>query len=386
MIEKNTTSAVDRGTTKGFSGKQTFRSAFPGKYIQGEGAISLLPALVDSLGKKGLIIGSLSGIGRILADQGLSAELGSLDKEAFSGECCLSEIDRLEELVRQKKADVIIGMGGGKVIDTAKVVADRIGIPVIVVPTIASTDAPCSGCAVLYSDDGIFQSVYYPRSNPDVVLMDVSLISKAPVRFLVSGIGDALSTWFEARSCDLSGSMNECGGHPTLTGFNLARLCYETILRYGEEAKAANEKKIVTPSLHYVIEANTLMSGIGFESGGLATAHSVHNGLSHLEGTHAYYHGEKVTFGVLTGLHLARSPMKEMEEVYGFCERIGLPTTLAAIGLSHNDGEGLMKAAIHSCEPDSRIHHEPFTVTASMVFQAMLNADSMGRSRMSRHP
>jgi glycerol dehydrogenase len=118
----------------------------------------------------------------------------------------------------------------------------------------------------------------------------------------------------------------------------------------------------------------------------LATAHSVHNGLSHLEGTHAYYHGEKVTFGVLTGLHLARSPMKEMEEVYGFCERIGLPTTLAAIGLSHNDGEGLMKAAIHSCEPDSRIHHEPFTVTASMVFQAMLNADSMGRSRMSRHP
>mgnify|MGYP000424136318 CR=1 FL=1 len=116
-------------------------------------------------------------------------------------------------------------MGGGKTIDTAKIAADRAGIPVIIVPTIASTDAPCSGCAVRYSEDGSFESVLYQKTNPAVVLVDVGIIAAAPTRFLVAGMGDALSTWFEARSCDGTQSPNECGGISTRAGLNIARLC-----------------------------------------------------------------------------------------------------------------------------------------------------------------
>jgi glycerol dehydrogenase len=164
-------------------------------------------------------------------------------------------------------------MGGGKTIDPAKIAAERAGIPVIVVPTIASTDAPCSGCAVLYTKDGVFESVLYQKANPAAVLVDLEIIAGAPTRFLVSGMGDALATWFEARSCERTHSPNECGGFGTVTGFGIARLCYETLLGYGVAAMLATEQHLVTPAFERIVEANILLSGIGFESAGIAAAH-----------------------------------------------------------------------------------------------------------------
>lgn len=272
--------------------------------------------------------------------------------------------------------------GGGKVIDTAKIVADRLNIPVIIVPTIASTDAPCSGCAVIYSDDGVFESVSYQKMNPQIVLADMNVIADAPVRFLVAGMGDALATWFEARSCERSKSRNECGGLSTMAGLALAKLCYDIILKDGAAAKRDCENKIITPALYRIVEANILLSGIGFESSGLAAAHAIHNGLSALGGTHAYYHGEKVAFGTLTGLHLTGAPLSEMETVYSFCIETGLPVTLADIGLADATKDDLMKAAVKSCAPEDSIHHEEGTITPAMVLNAMIAADEMGRKKI----
>ena len=276
------------------------------------------------------------------------------------------------------------GVGGGKAIDTAKIVADRAGLPVIIVPTIASTDAPCSGCAIIYSEGGVFESVYYQKMNPQVVLVDMTIIARAPVRFLVAGMGDALATWFEARSCERTQSMNACGGYSTMAGLNLAKLCYDTILQYGTAAKMAAENNIITPALYHVAEANILLSGIGFESSGLAAAHSIHNGLSALDATHAYFHGEKVAFGVLTGLHLTDALPAETAGVYAFCEEVGLPTTFADIGLVEPDKKMLMKAAIKACEPQEGIHHEAGLITPEKVLYSMLAADAMGKNRKTK--
>lgn len=357
-----------------------YKSVFPGKYIQGEGALDQLPDLINLLGKKGLILASPTSAGKILPDF-FARTVNSIAVETFAGESSEKEIGRMTTLIGQQGIDVLVGMGGGKTIDTAKIAADRTGIPVIIVPTIASTDAPCSGCAIIYSDHGVFESVSYQKMNPQVVLMDMNILSKAPVRFLVSGMGDALATWFEARSCERTQSKNECGGYSTLTGLNLARLCYDTILNYGEAAKLANENQIVSPALHHVVEANTLLSGIGFESSGLAAAHSIHNGLTALEETHHYYHGEKVAFGVIAGLHLTDASPDEMETVYSFCEKIGLPTTLAGLGISDTSGEHLMKAAVKACDPAEGIHHEAGTITPGKVLSAMIAANAMGLKR-----
>lgn len=361
------------------------KTVFPGKYIQGEKALEQLAHWVNLLGKNGLILASRTVREKILAKYGKDLSANSICIEPFQGECCENELNRLSHIISRKQVGVIVGMGGGKTIDTAKIAADRAQIPVIIVPTIASTDAPCSGCAVLYSEKGVFDSTHYQKMNPQVVLVDTTIIAEAPTRFLISGMGDALATWFEARSCDRTQSMNECGGYSTMTGLNLAKLCYDTLLMYGAAAKIACEKHIVTPALNHIIEANILLSGIGFESSGLAAAHSIHNGLTALEETRRFYHGEKVAFGVLTGLQLTDASPQESASVFSFCEEIGLPTTLADIGLQNIDRNRLMMAAENACAPAEAIHHEAGIITPEKVLNAMIAADAMGNARKSIH-
>lgn len=357
------------------------KAVFPGKYIQGVGALGELPALIELLGRQGLLLASPSVCERVLPECGVDLRAQAIAIEIFRGECCEKELARLFAAVKQQNADVLVGMGGGKTIDTAKIVADRAGIPAVIIPTIASTDAPCSGCAVMYSEDGIFDSVCYQKTNPAAVLVDVGIIAAAPARFLVAGMGDALATWFEAKSCARTQSANECGGHGTAVGLGIAKLCYETLLTYGGAAKVASERHIVTPALEHIIEANILMSGIGFESAGLAAAHSIHNGLTMLAETHSFFHGEKVAFGVLAGLQLAGASADESATVYSFCEGVGLPTTLADIGLGNADRHKLMVAAEKACAPDQPIHHEAGVITPRNVLDAMLAADALGQAR-----
>ncbi len=357
------------------------KALFPGKYLQGVNALHELPALVKLFGTHGLILASPTAHGRLLPESGIDLAAHNLSALRFNGECCEAELTCLDKVIREQHVNVLVGMGGGKAIDTAKIAADRAGIPVIIVPTTASTDAPCSGCAVLYSEQGVFESVYYQKTNPAAVLVDSAIIAQAPVRFLVSGMGDALATWFEARSCSATRSENACGGLSTLTGLNLARLCYDTLLQYGLLAMIAAQQQIITPALEHIIEANTLLSGIGFESGGLASAHSIHNGLTALEETHAFYHGEKVAFGLLAGLHLIDAAPNEIDEVYAFCETVGLPTTLADIGLANCERTRLMKVAEKACDPVECIHHEAGLITPDKVLHAVLAADAIGASR-----
>lgn len=359
---------------------------FPGKYIQGVDAFKELPSLVSLLGSRGLILASPTAHQTILPGEGLDLQALSLPVVQFAGECCEKELARLAAIIVEKHVDVLVGMGGGKTIDTAKIAADRANIPVIIVPTIASTDAPCSGCAVLYSEQGVFLSVDYQKSSPAAVLVDTKIIADAPVRFLVAGMGDALATWFEARSCNGTQSPNECGGLSTLTGLSLARLCYDTLLQYGVTAKIAAEQHVITPALEHIIEANILLSGIGFESGGLASAHSIHNGLTALDETHAYFHGEKVAFGVLAGLQLVGAPPEESSAMFSFCEKIGLPTTLADIGLREFNRDKLLPVAQKACAPGEYIHHEAGEITPEKVLYAILAANAIGEYRKAQPP
>jgi len=360
-----------------------YKAVFPGKYIQSEHALAELPELINLFGKNGLILASSTVKKTILPECNRNYVGFPLNVEEFNGECCDSEIKRLTDMVINNHIDVLVGMGGGKTIDAAKIVADKTAIPVIIVPTIASTDAPCSGCAVIYNEEGIFESVYYQKMNPQVVLVDLKIIASAPSRFLVAGMGDALATWFEAKSCIESSSKNECGGYSTLLALYVAKLCYDTLMKYGKDAKIDCERHIVSSALNFIVEANTLLSGIGFESSGLAAAHSIHNGLTALNETHSFYHGEKVAFGVLTGLFLSSATPEEIDKVYSFCEEIGLPTTLSDIGINEIDKTQLMKVAIKTCNPQEGIHHVTGKITPHKVLTALIKANKTGQKRKS---
>lgn len=354
----------------------------PGKYIQGKGEINNLANYVSKLGSKSLILISPSGLKRVgeKVENSFKETNIKIVFESFNGECSKNEINRLIEILNQNNCDNIIGIGGGKILDTAKAVAYYTRNPVSIVPTIASTDAPCSALSVIYSDEGVFEEYVYLPQNPNLVLVDTELVAKAPARLLISGMGDALATYFEAKACFASNAITCAGGTSTLAALGIAKLCYETLLSDGLKAKLAVENKVCTKAVENIIEANTLLSGLGFESGGIAAAHAIHNGFTVLDSCHHLYHGEKVAFGTIAQLVLENAPSNEIEELILFCKNVGLPITLEDMGVTNVTTEELMAVAEAACAAGETIHNMPFKVTPDMVYSAVLAADALGKT------
>ncbi|MBI5843658.1 MAG: glycerol dehydrogenase [Deltaproteobacteria bacterium] len=355
---------------------------FPGRYIQGKGALAGLGSECARLGGRAFLIASPS------AQKNLAPSVltGIRDKlrvvvEPFGRECSDEEIERLSGLFKKAGSDLVVGMGGGKTLDAAKAVAHLAKAPCIMVPTIASTDAPCSSVCVVYTPDGIFLRADCLPNNPNAVLVDTRVIAGAPARFLAAGMGDALATWFEAESCRIKGAPNIAGAVGSMTAYALARLCWDTIREYGASALSACGAGVVTSAFERVVEANTLLSGLGFESAGLASSHSIHNGFTVLPRSKNYYHGEKVAFGVLVSLFLTGRRPSEVDQVYGFCESVGLPTTLSDLGLAGATDQDLCRVAEKACAEGESMHNEPFETSPEVVADMIKAADAWGKMR-----
>ena len=361
----------------------------PARYTQGKNATTFLGREMATLGMEGpaLIVAGRSA--RSLLSEVWCASLGEAGipyhVHAFGGECSAPEINRINAAVREKTARVIIGAGGGKVLDAARASAADCNLPVVNCPTVASSDAPCSALSVVYTDDGTFEQYRIYRRNPDLVLVDTQVIAQSPPRLLVAGMGDALATWFEAKTCADGNIKNMRGGGSTQTALALAELCYRTLLNDGADALRAVQIQTVTPSLERLVEANTLLSGLGFESSGLAAAHAIHNGLTAVPPTHAFLHGEKVAFGVLVQLMLEGKPRLLVEQVLQFAKEVGLPITLAEVGLGEMSGEMLNRIATRSTAKGETIHNEPFEVGPEIVSDAIRAADATGRAWKQKH-
>lgn len=344
----------------------------PGSYIQGKGEFTKLATYYADLGSKGAYLIIDKFIHDTYLDEIASSfEQGNVPYEVkvFGGECCDEEIDAHAAALGTN--DAVFGIGGGKTLDTAKSVAHKAGLPVIIVPTAASTDAPCSRLAVIYTKTGEFDRYLPLPKNPDIVVVDTEVVAKAPKRFLMAGIGDAFATYYEAAACKASDGIPMTGGHITLAAITLARLCLDTLLADGLKAKAAVEAGVCTTAVENIIEANTYLSGIGFESSGLAAAHAIHNGLTCIEETHKFLHGEKVAFGAVTQLVLENRPTEELESSIRFLKACELPVSLSDLGIADIEDERLMQAARDACAEGDTMGNMPFEVTPEDVFAAM---------------
>ncbi len=201
------------------------------------------------------------------------------------------------------------------------------------IPTVAATDAPCTSISMFYSDDGSKVAGYSILIQPDMILVDSSIIAQAPVRYFVAEMGDALATYFEGRTCYNSQVPTFSKGTISKTGFALTKLCYENLLETGYMAKLAVEKGVVTPAVEDCLESTVFLSAVGGESTGVAAAHGFGNLLSNFPECHDYWHGEKVSVGLIIQLVLENAPNDEIEEVLDFCNSVGLPTALTDIGV-----------------------------------------------------
>lgn len=356
--------------------KLVFQS--PSRYVQGTGVISELGQETAKIGKNILLIAD--EVVWDIAGKSVEESFENVDVQynhiQFSGEASDKEIERLTDEGKSFGSDVVIGLGGGKTLDTAKAVADKLSAPTVIVPTTASTDAPTSALSVIYSDEGVFEGYKFYDKNPDLVLVDSKIVIGAPPKFFASGIADAMATLVEASATVRRNGDTMAGGKPTLASQAIAEKAEETLFLYGIEAYEAAKDGLVTPAVEKVIEANTLLSGLGFENGGLAGAHAIHNGFTALHGDiHNLTHGEKVAYGTLVQLVLEGRPGNEIAEYVDFYEALEMPTTLAAMHLTDVSFEDLVEVGKLATGEGETLKNLDPEITPEQVAEAILAVD-----------
>ncbi len=406
----------------------------PSSYIQGKGVLFESDKYLKNFGTKPLLLAGeivYKIVGKRF-EQYLQESGYDVTRVQFNGESSTNEVNRVTEIGKENNVTVVYGLGGGKTVDTAKAIADNLHLPVVIMPTLASNDAPCSRLSVIYTDDGGFDHYRFYNQNPDLVLVDTQVIANGPVRMLISGIADALATNVEAQAVAKANSDTMLGEKQTLVGNAIAQKCEETLFNYSHLAVADAEAHVVTPAFSNIVEANTLMSGLGFESGGLSGAHAIHDGLTILEETHDLTHGEKVAYGTLTQLMLEGAdqerynkyfqfilslglPTTLLEEThdlthgekvaYGtltqlmlegadqerynkyfqFILSLGLPTTLADLHLENVTDEELLNAGKAACSEQDTMDRLPFKVTPDDVAQALRAVDAYTKQYLNSH-
>ncbi|MBN1420186.1 MAG: glycerol dehydrogenase [Planctomycetes bacterium] len=357
----------------------------PRRYVQGRGVLRECGTLLKAIGRKPLLLWDArvkAAVGPAVLGGLAGSGLDAIDVE-FGGQTTREEAERVAKIAREQGADIVVAVGGGKTLDAAKAAAHQAGTKMVTVPTIASTDSPTSSYTVWYDDAGACLGFESWGVNPDLVLVDTEVIVRAPVRSFVAGMGDALSTWIEADACHRARKGTLAGdGQATMLAMAIARLCYDTVMTHGLEAMRAVERHLVTPAVEKVVEANVLLSGLGFENGGVATGHMVANSLPAIPECKGLMHGEEVGFGIITQLCLDEDvDPAEKHRIVDFEIAVGLPVTFADINLEGVTRDRLKPIGDICGSKGSLCENHPFRITAEDVIDAMIDADALGRAR-----
>ena len=359
----------------------------PQRYVQGQDVLSGIGRYLSLLPAKRVVLlvsqrGSRNEGARLL--DGMRSEGIGCVTRVFGGECSLEEIEAHVAGLQNERVDCVVAAGGGKCVDAGKAVAFRLAVPIVVVPTLASNDAPCSALSILYSPEGVSTGVEFYPNSPAIVVVDTGVVARAPERYLVAGIGDAMATWYEARVCMLNPSAaTTVGARPTVASAAIGETCAQTLFAHGAAAAAAVVANRVDDALEAVVEANTLLSGLGFESGGLAAAHGVAQSYTSIPKVESnYLHGELVAMGTLAQL-VMESRTDEAAKVATFFAKVGLPVHLGQLSLDETDRLALDTIAEGTLEfPFIGNMREP--MTTEVVRSAVLQAHALGRTIVER--
>ncbi|UHC64057.1 iron-containing alcohol dehydrogenase family protein [Bacillus sp. FCW2] len=321
----------------------------PNQYICKEGIAKELPGLLETFRKPVIVAG-------IKSYQAFSDYSGgsSWDVIQHKGYCSPEAVRKVCE--QAEDADVIIGIGGGTILDLAKAAADRLDIEAVMVPSIAGTCAASTPLSVMYDESGNFIRVDYHKRSSYLTLVDPLFLLSSPIEYMKSGIGDTLAKWYEAEA--VIRNTEEAAPLMAQAGLRQAEYIRNLLLRYSEAAVGSMEKgELSVPFIHTAETIIMLAGTVGGYGGRLcrmAGAHAVHNGLSFLQETHQVLYGQKVAYGILVQLALEnRRP--EIEELLPFYRRLGFPVSLCDLGILDNHEEAKRRIASHACRAEESL-------------------------------
>ena len=335
----------------------------PKRYLQGPDALHRIGEEIKRLGQHAVLLADRT-VGEMIgtaAKQSCDAAGVTLTPIRFGGEITRAEVERLSSECGHLSVHVVVAAGGGKTIDAGKCLADKIGARLVTVPTVASNDSPTSHIAVIYDENHKLVGVDKFGGNPDLVLVDTSIIAKAPAILLSAGIGDAVVKKFEVGQCAAKNGTNMFGGHSPLTAVALANVCYDILRKDAVGALEAVRNGRSDPALERIVEACVLMSGLAFESGGLSISHAMTRGLSAVKGPAEVLHGLQVAYGLLVQLQLEGRDAGFMADMRRFYRQTGLPVSLAELNFKGSADDRLMIATLTNDAPHMKHFVRPLT-------------------------
>lgn len=348
----------------------------PSRVIRGSNILSRLGAAIVPLGQRPLLVGgdrTLAAVQPFLQSLWDDPAL-QVAQASYGGDCSDANLAHLHQAVATHQADMIVGIGGGKALDAAKLLAHQCECPVVTIPTSAATCAAWTALSNVYSDQGAFAYDVTLCRCPDLLILDYDLIQTASQRTLVAGIGDGLAKWYEA---------SVSSGHSDRTlmvaAVQQARVLRDLLLQKSIAALQTPGSEVWRDVVDATVLLAGMIGGLGGAQCRTVAAHAVHNGLTHLLQSHGTLHGEKVAYGILVQLRLEEMVQGNLlaatarQQLLKFYDEIGLPRSLTALGLSQITLAELQHSADVACAKNSDIHRLPFEVTPTQLMAAMVS-------------
>ncbi|MFC0273164.1 iron-containing alcohol dehydrogenase family protein [Metabacillus herbersteinensis] len=324
----------------------------PNQYICKEGILKNISNYLDGFHSPVVVTGHKS-YQAFLNYTNLPSHVQVIQHDGYSSDTAVNKISK-----SASQADVIIGIGGGKIIDTAKSVADRLNVEVITIPTVASTCAASTPLSVIYDDNGSFIRVDYHKRSSYLTLVDPVFLLCSPVDYFKSGIGDTLAKWYEAEAAIRNNINKNIFSLMVQVGLEHSSFIKEKLMEESKKAIQNLEMRTNSSSFTKVLEAVITLAGTvggyGGRYGRMAGAHTIHNGLSFIEETHSILHGQKVAYGILVQLNL-ENRTEEVQELIPFYKDLGFPINLKELGITNNQEQAMKLIAAHAIKPEESL-------------------------------
>lgn len=353
------------------------KALFPG-YTVGPDAYEDIVNICSAYGKKAAIIGGRKALAAAEPQIRKAVEGSGIEITGtfwYGGEASRENMDMLRPQVAD--ADMIFAVGGGKAIDTCKVLAHETNRPFFTFPTIASTCASCTSLGIVYHPDGSLREYSFSKIPPNHIFINTQVIADAPDIYLWAGMGDTMAKHYE---CTIS-SRNDIPAHSDAMGIALSSMCAVPIMRWGRQALEDCKAHTVTRELTEVILGIIISTGLvsNFVQVDYTTglAHAIYNGFTVLPSTEAHHHlhGEVVSYGILVMLTIDKQ-YEERDKLYAFSRSIGLPTCLADVHAKPEDLEAVTTKALAGI--DVRVY--PYPVTAEMIVAGIMEMEEYHRT------